>query len=159
MKIKYENIREIIPQIPIFGALTKREIDSLLSFFSLQEYKVGDVIIEENGSPNNIYLIRKGTISVQKQKVELIKLGVGDIFGEVELIGIIPYIASCIAVTHCTLYVLPKKSLYTIKKDHPEFFIKLILNISRECCRRLAKADNFLMEVLESPSGQNGDYY
>ncbi|MGL5124200.1 MAG: cyclic nucleotide-binding domain-containing protein [Fusobacteriaceae bacterium] len=159
MKIKYENIHDILPHIPIFGALTKREIEHLLSFFSLCEYRAGDTIIEENGSPNNLYLIRKGTISVEKQKTELLKLGIGDIFGEVELIGIIPYIASCIAVTHCTLYVLPKKSLYTIKKDHPEFFIKLILNISRECCRRLVKADNFLMDVIESPSGKDGDYY
>ncbi|MGL6063929.1 MAG: cyclic nucleotide-binding domain-containing protein [Fusobacteriaceae bacterium] len=159
MKIKYDDIHEIIPHIPIFGALAKKEIDAVLSFFSLCEYKAGNIIIEENGSPNNIYLIRKGTISVEKQKVELIKLGVGDIFGEVELIGIIPYIASCIAVTNCTLYTLPKKSLYTIKKEQPELFIKLILNISRECCRRLAKADNFIMEVLESPTGQHGDYY
>lgn len=159
MEIKYESIHDIIPHIPIFGALTKKEINDLLPLLSLVEYKSDDIIIEQKGSPNNIYLIKKGIISVRKNNIELAKLTMGDSFGEVELIGIIPYIASCVAITPCTIFILPKKSLYTIKKENPDFFIKLILNISRECCRRLAKADNFLMEILESPMNQDGDYY
>lgn len=138
--------------------MTEEEIKSLLRLFIPATFEKGEVIIHEGGSPTNLYVIKSGDVSVLKNGIELIKLGLGDSFGEVELIGIIPNLADCVALTNCEILILPKKNLYNLKKSNPDFFIKLILNIARECCRRLAKADNFIIHNIDSQP-QDGDYY
>lgn len=158
MDTNFESVKDILLKIPILGAMTEEEIKSLLRLFIPANFQKGDIIIHEGGSPTNLYIIKSGDISVMKNNIELIQLGLGDSFGEVELIGIIPNLADCIALTPCEILILPKKNLYNLKKSDPEFFIKLILNIARECCRRLAKADNFIIHNIDSQS-QDKDYY
>lgn len=159
MENSFKNIYGLLTHIPILGALTQSELDELLPLFILKKYKSGETIISEGGSPTNLYLIKKGDVSVKKNGFELLRLGFGDSFGEVEIIGILPYLASCIAITDCEIWVLPKKVLYSMKVNNTELFIKFILNISRECCRRLAKADKFIMSTFEYNLEENGDYY
>lgn len=154
----FESIKDILLKIPILGAMNESEIRSLMELFVPATYEKDEVIIQEGGSPTNLYVIKSGEVSVLKNGIELIKLGLGDSFGEVELIGIIPNLADCVALTTCEILVLPKKNLYNLKKSDPEFFIKLILNIARECCRRLAKADNFIIHNIDSQP-QDKDYY
>lgn len=158
MEQKFNSIKDILLKIPIFGAMSATEVKTLLSMITIENFKAGDIIIQEGGSPKNLYIIKSGEISVVKDNLELIRLSLGDSFGEVELLGIIPNLASCIAVTDCELLVLPKKALYELKKSDSEFFIKLILNISRECCRRLANADNFIIHNIDLET-EDGDYY
>lgn len=158
MDSNFESIKDILLKIPILGAMNEEEIKSLMRLFIPAIFKKGDIIIQEGGSPSNLYVIKSGDVSVLKNGIELIKLGLGDSFGEVELIGIIPNLADCVALTDCELLILPKKNLYNLKKSNPEFFIKLILNIARECCRRLAKADNFIIHSIDYQP-QDGDYY
>lgn len=158
MDSNFDSIKDILLKIPILGAMSEEEIKSLLRLFVPAKFEKGDIIIQEGGSPTNLYIIKSGDVSVLKNGIELIKLGLGDSFGEVELIGIIPNLADCVALTPCEILILPKKNLYNLKKSDPEFFIKLILNISRECCRRLAKADNFIIHNIDSQS-QDKEYY
>lgn len=158
MNLKFNSIKDILLQIPIFGAMSEDEVKTLLSMITIEKFSKGSTIIEEGGSPKNLYIIKSGEISVVKDGIELIKLSLGDSFGEVELLGILPNLASCIALSDCELLILPKKILYDLKKSNSEFFVKLILNISRECCRRLAKADNFIIHNIDVPT-EDGDYY
>ncbi|MGL4402182.1 MAG: cyclic nucleotide-binding domain-containing protein [Fusobacteriaceae bacterium] len=159
MDTNFQSIKGILLKIPILGAMTETEIKFLMALFVPATYEKDEIIIEEGGSPNNLYIIKSGEVSVLKNSIELTKLGLGDSFGEVELIGIIPNLADCVALTPCEILVLPKKNLYNLKKSNPEFFIKLILNIARECCRRLANADNFIVHNIDSQPQQDKEYY
>lgn len=158
MGVNFEVMKEIIPFVPLFGAMSEEEIKDLLEMFVEEKYKKGEVIIEEGDSPKNLYIIKSGEISVVKDGIELIQLKLGDSFGEVELIGIMRNLATCTALSECEIIVLPKKALYTLQKTSPNFFVRFVLNISRECCRRLASADNYIMHN-QNYNYEKGDYY
>ncbi|MGL6023190.1 MAG: cyclic nucleotide-binding domain-containing protein [Cetobacterium sp.] len=159
MDSNFESIKDILLKIPILGAMNEQEIRLLTELFIPLNFEKDNIIIEEGGSPSNLYIIKSGKISVLKKGIQLTTLGLGDSFGEVELIGIIPILADCVALTPCEILVLPKKNLYSLKKSNPDFFIKLILNIARECCRRLANADNFIVHNMVDDLEQNKEYY
>ena len=160
MEVNYSEIRDIVGKIPIFGAMNESEIESLIFYFKKKSVKKGEIVIKEGDSPENIYIILKGEIAIIKNDIEITKLKIGDCFGEIEIIGIIPSIAFCEASEDADLIFLPKKALRNIKKENTELFIKLILNIARECCRRLASNNNFFVKALEEYSeDKNEDYY
>ncbi|MGL5050171.1 MAG: cyclic nucleotide-binding domain-containing protein [Fusobacteriaceae bacterium] len=159
MGVDFESIKEIILNVPLFGAMSEEEIKSILEMFDEESFKEGEVIIKEGDSPKNIYIIKSGEVKILKDGIELIKLKLGDSFGEVEIIGIMRNLATCVAITDCEFIVLPKKALYTLQKTAPSFFVRFLLNISRECCRRLANADNYITNNQNYNDETDGDYY
>ncbi|MGL6167918.1 MAG: cyclic nucleotide-binding domain-containing protein [Fusobacteriaceae bacterium] len=159
MGVDFESIKEIILNVPLFGAMSEEEIKSILEMFDEESFKEGEVIIKEGDSPKNIYIIKLGEVKILKDGIELIKLKLGDSFGEVEIIGIMRNLATCVAITDCEFIVLPKKALYTLQKTAPSFFVRFLLNISRECCRRLGNADNYITNNQNYTDETDGDYY
>lgn len=149
----YSTIFRIIDKSPLFSALSKEESKELLSYMSLKKYKKGEIIFEQSGSPNNVYIIENGIVKIFHKKYEnefdLGSFTTGDCFGEVALIGILPYIASAVAVTDLSVLQLSKISLHKLSKTNLVLFNKFLFNISREVCRRLYKIDDFLVETLE----------
>ncbi|MGL6118928.1 MAG: cyclic nucleotide-binding domain-containing protein [Fusobacteriaceae bacterium] len=159
MGVDFKSIKEIIVNMPLFGAMSEEEIENILEMCDEESFTKGEMIIKEGDSPKNIYIIKSGEVNIVKNGIELIKLKLGDSFGEVEIIGIMRNLATCMAVTDCEFIVLPKKALYTLEKTAPSFFVRFLLNISRECCRRLANADNYIMNNQNYNYEKDGDYY
>jgi len=149
----YSEVLCILDKISIFGGLTRSQLKVVFKELKKTSIKNGEVIFEQGKSPDNIYIIQSGCVKIveelSKNSLELITFNTGDCFGETELIGIFPYIASAVASENTNLIVFPRKALRVLYKEHLPIFSIIILNIARESCRRLAQADKRMFEMLE----------
>lgn len=149
----YSDVLQILDKISIFGGLTKPQLAIIFKELKKASIKKGDIVFEQGKSPDNIYIIQNGSINIveelSSESVELISFNTGDCFGETELIGIFPYIASAIASENTDLIVFPRKALRILYKQHLPIFSIIVLNIARESCRRLAQADKRMFKLLE----------
>ncbi len=149
----YSEVLCILDKISIFGGLTRPQLSIIFKELKKTSVKKGEVIFEQGKSPDNIYIIQSGCVKIVEKlatdSLELITFNTGDCFGETELIGIFPYIASAVASVDTELIVFPRKALRVLYKEHLPIFSVIILNIARESCRRLAQADKRMFEMLE----------
>lgn len=156
---EYSTIFKVIEKTPLFSALSKEEIREMLSLMTLKNYKKGEIIFEQDSSPNNIYIIENGIVKLFHKKDDIdFDIGTfttGNCFGEVALIGILPYIGTAIAMCELSVLQFSKISLHKLSKTNIILFYKFLFNISREVCRRLYTIDKQLVNALEENSKLN----
>jgi CRP/FNR family transcriptional regulator, cyclic AMP receptor protein len=87
-------------------------------------------------------------LETENGSFELVKLGVGDCFGEHSLIGIEPHTASAIATGDVELIILSSSAMFSLYVRDKDIYIIILLNIAREIARRLSKSDNILMHYV-----------
>jgi CRP/FNR family transcriptional regulator, cyclic AMP receptor protein len=75
------------------------------------------------------------------------RLAPGDFFGEMTLIEMQNRSATVVAETATVLYELTAGDLYSYYKADIAGYVLVILNINRELCRRLRRADNRIAEL------------
>lgn len=146
-----DSIAPIIKEIALFGGLTDEQIRSVGQLLETAKYNSDDVIFEEGTEPSHIYIIKSGKVKVtcathEKKPFEIVKLGVGECFGETSVIGIMPHSGSVIATEKAELIVLSRNTLMKLYKTDPSLFGIIILNIAREACRRLYRTNHVLLE-------------
>jgi CRP-like cAMP-binding protein len=74
-------------------------------------------------------------------------LGPGDFFGEMTLIEMQNRSATVVAESPTVLYQLTARNLYAYYRADISAYVMVILNINRELCRRLRRADNRIAEL------------
>ena len=123
-------------------------MQNLTSNLRALDYAPGDVVITEGTLGDTLYIISEGSLEVVKnldepKELVLDTLKKGEIFGEMSIIESVPRSASVRALEEPTrVYALHKSDLHRLFKTAPTQFALLILNISRDLCRRLRKIDD-----------------
>ncbi len=149
-----EEIFSMLNKMPLFGGLTNKELEFLIPLLTTASFRKGDFIFSQGDSPNNIYIIKTGEVKVIKmlenKEVELAAFSEGCLFGEVELIGILKYFAAARSYTDTTILILSRAALYSLYSKDIKLFTKIILNVAREACRRVAITDEYWLEKLEN---------
>lgn len=146
------SILKIVIRSPLFSALSIEEAGEILTYLEINKYKKDDIIFQQDGSPNSIYLILTGSVDlIRKKEQNQFKIkgfSNGECFGETDLLGILPYMASAIATEDSTILKLSKSSLHKLSKNNLTLFNKFLFNMTREICRRLHNADLLLTNIL-----------
>lgn len=133
----------------LFGGLSNEAVDRVLPLLVEESFAAGANIVNEGESDDRLYLICKGAVEVLKsvdtpagKRVQcLAVLGVGDTFGEMELIDMQPRSATVRALENVSLVSLSNANLFEIYESNLETFTLIILNIAREISRRLRTMD------------------
>ena len=117
----------------------------------VEEVAEGTVIVREGDHGDRIYFISHGSVEVRKhrvtaegsvgQEVVLARLGVGQAFGEMELVDLQPRSSTVAALEPCTLLTLSMRDLLHLHQGHPQILTILVMNLARDLSRRLRKAD------------------
>jgi len=125
----------------LFGGLTEEQIERILPLMEQERFEPDFNIISE-GTPNDkIFFIIEGTISVIKGDVVLTRLGEGEAFGEMEVLDVMPSVASIRSLTPVTVMSISNRALREIYKIDVKVFSLMIMNLARDLSRRLRKAD------------------
>lgn len=125
----------------LFGALMPEEIERIVPLLGSESYGAGEVIIAE-GSPNDrIRFVIEGKVEVSKGGVRLLELGEGDTFGEMELLDVMPAVATCRAVEPTRLATISNRGLHDIFHLDSRIFAIVIMNLARDLSRRLRRMD------------------
>lgn len=140
-----EKINDILPTISIFGGLDKELIDEFVNELSERQYKKGEIIFEEGGSPSDSYLVIDGEVKLTVSGRRVDKFGVGIMFGIDSPIGIQKQITTAIADSDLTLAIVPKMTLYNLSEKNPKLFGKIILNMARD----LARSIKSMKEIID----------
>jgi len=159
-----ENILSILNKISIFGGLSQKQLHSVFKVLEKFTYEKDEIIFSQGESSSYIYIIECGRIKLyikdDTATLELIEFNVGRCFGETSLIGIQPHTASAVAVEKTELIAFSSKALLSLYNSNKDIYLMIILNIARETCRRLNKADNILLHYyhISAASEKNRKY-
>lgn len=137
MRKRSHQMLEKFRSIEIFSHCTDDELAAIDSLTDEITVPSGREIIRQGDVGREFIVIVAGEASVQRDGVEVNKLGPGMHFGELALLGSIERNASVIAETDMTLDVIDRRAFQTLLEDSPS----LTLSLLRATAKRLAERD------------------
>lgn len=130
-------------------------------------FKPGDFLFHEGDSSNCIFIVQKGLVAIRKKKqgqafVEIARLGLGEVIGELAFFDRKPRSASAFALTEVEVLEIDFGSLDKVYGTVPDY-IKTIMSAvaarlrrANETIRKLQK-DTIEATDLTEPVKQPGD--
>ena len=127
------------------------ELKDFIEYFEEKKYKVNEMIVNENTEGQELYLIVKGKVRVEREvmgEAQTLKiLEKGEIFGEMSLFDNYPRSASVRCFKEAKLLLLKKESYDKFEKDKPALATKFLKQIIQTLSMRLRQTNKNL-EVL-----------
>ncbi|MDR1596442.1 MAG: cyclic nucleotide-binding domain-containing protein [Treponema sp.] len=126
----------------LFGGLLEEQIDNILPLMEQENYEPGTAIIVE-GEPNNkIRFILEGQVTAEKNGVTLFEFKEGDTFGEMEVLDVMPSVATIKALSPTRVMSISNRALRSIYKMDIKVFSLMLMNLARDLSRRLRYVDD-----------------
>lgn len=120
------SILPILRQIPFFASLNEQDHQELIQHIECQLYPANYVIFKEGDDGEKMYLIRRGSVVVSKQRTDgkpadlIANIGPGQFFGEMALISNEKRNATVIAQEEIEVFTLSKSDLFTLLENNPD---------------------------------------
>jgi len=132
---------DVLQRYSLFGGLETEQIENIIPLMKKETFNPEEIIIAE-GTPNDkIFFLIEGRVEVIKEDTVLSRFSEGEAFGEMEVLDVMPAIASIKALTPVTTITISNKTLHEIYKLDAKAFALLIMNLARDLSRRLRKMD------------------
>jgi len=135
---------EALQKYSLFGGLLEEQIQTIIPLMQVEKYSPGELIITEGNTNDKIFFILEGQVEVSRGNVTLSNFGEGEAFGEMEMLDVMPAVASIKAISQVTVMSITHKALHEIYKLDVKIFSLIIMNLARDLCRRLRKSDEKL---------------
>lgn len=147
--------RDFLRSISLFGGLEDASLERVEGMLVEHSFAQGAIVCSEGDQGRSMYVVASGEVEVRRanskgEPVPIVRLGRGELFGEMTLIEIQPRSATVVVIEPSTLYALTKKDLYTLYVEDLNAYILVLQNICRQLSRRLRKADSRISELLTS---------
>ncbi len=146
------SIMHLLSSFPFFKNIDQKNLDAVISYFRLNKYKPGDMVIKKGDAGGRFYIIVSGSVNVLNDAgIVISTLDTGEVFGEMSLI--------CNESVNATIQVKEASSILYV--DQPNFnkildiYPAIQLYFSRLMAERLNKSNKIRAEDLSS--GINGN--
>lgn len=139
----------LLGSIPLFEDLTPRELDAVQRLLHRREYVAGESVFVQGEPGLGMYIILRGTISIQSEPSgrELVELADGDFFGEIALLNEVIRTATARAKTDSTLVSLFQPDLLSLLDRNPRLGVKVLLALARLAGLRLVEVSDEMETV------------
>jgi len=128
----------------LFGGISPEQIETIKPLLGTEHFEAGECPQVE-GQPNDkIYFILSGEVEIIKKGLVIAHLKEGQTFGEMELLDIMPSIATVRATTALETVTISNRVLYDIFKLDLKAFSMMIMNLARDLSRRLRRMDDIV---------------
>jgi len=97
---------ETLSTVPLFANLSARQLRKLAKSTHQDRYEAGDVIVNEGGTTQTMFVIVEGSAKVVRNGRTISRRDPGDFFGEISMIDGRPRSASVVAETQMSCLVL-----------------------------------------------------
>ena len=145
----------LLQQMPLFGGIREDILAFLVSVSRDAQVAGGEFFFREGDRGESMFVLESGTVDVIRNggdtPIVLCTLGAGDSFGEMALIDLGPRSASVRAVEDCSGFEIFAGGLFALYERDLEQFALIQMNMARELSRRLRRADDRLLDVLQHP--------
>lgn len=113
----------------------------------------GEIVVEQDAVASEMFVIATGKVEVIKHlgapgEIVLATMGPGEFFGEMCIVECMPRAATVRALEPTELYSLRNSDLLHLFHRWPDQYAILMLNISRDLCRRLRGLHDLFCSVL-----------
>jgi len=155
MAVSSPDLKAFLISTPFFGGLSDASLDLLISMLVERQFDVDATVVSEGEPGRSMYIVHAGELAVTKlgnsgRVIRMGGLGPGDFFGEMTLIEMQTRSATVVAESPTVLYELTARNLYAYYKADIHAYVTVTLNINRELCRRLRRADNRIAELTDA---------
>ena len=147
-----ETILPVLSASPLMTGLADAQIQALAEIAEVRQYADGDSIIKEGTSSDCLFILKQGTAAVEsgpaaEPTVLNMLAELGEFFGEMSLIDLLPHSAHVRSRGHSEVLALSKQQLVSFFADHPDAHMAMILNMARVLSLRLRKADGRIVQL------------
>ncbi len=143
------SIRDIVTESKIMDGLSAEDVDEIMSISQEETFKKDDVIIEEDGTVKNLYIILEGSVKVELQayssqilpdkKRHLTTLRRGEVFGEITFLGGGRRTADIISMDNVRLMNIDDAKLYELFHKNYRLGYLMMKNIGSILAQRLSE--------------------
>ena len=140
-----DNTLEILKASNLFKDFSDSVLERFVASAELKSFKAEEIIFVQMSEGREIYLINSGEVSIQvalaneDDHYEMIKLGPGDLLGEVRFIDDIPRSGTAIALTDGEMLVWDNAIWREICASDYQVGYRLTLGIAKILCARLRR--------------------
>ena len=139
---------ELLQRMPVFGGIRTEVLDFLLGSCPIVSVLANEYFFRESEKGDSMFVLETGKAAVTKswrgQNHLLGMLNEGDCFGEMAVMDHCPRSASVGAVEDCIAIQISSANLYRLYTRDLKQFALIQMNMGREVCRRLRRADEML---------------
>ena len=148
----------LIKSIQFFKNLTPLQTFKLSNYVHLQQYKFGEIILENGPISNTLYLIKNGTVQIKIGDVIIQTLEQGQTFGEFKTYEKITKKANYIAANkNVECYFIEKENYEDITEK--EFISPLKKYLTKDSNKKIKNYLNKLYYMKDLGSGSYGKVY
>lgn len=140
--------------------LTEKQRNELLSVVGTQHYREGDTILSEGERRCAIFVVRKGTVRIERAhmgfNVEISRLQVGEIFGEMSFVEEFGASASVIAESDVDVSVIDEAQVVSAGRADQSFYGRFYRSVAEVLSQRLRETT--VRSIAEFSWGGFGEF-
>jgi CRP/FNR family transcriptional regulator, cyclic AMP receptor protein len=116
---------ERLRQAPFFEGLDADELERIASWLDVEEHAAGALLTHEGRASYAFFILESGDARVEQDGAELRRLGPGDVFGEIAMLGDGRRSADVVAVDDVRIYSMFGTRFREMQKAMPEVAARL----------------------------------
>lgn len=128
----------------ILGALHDEDMQWLVDVGSVRNVKAGTVIIQAGGSVDSLFILLEGNLRVSKGDVEIAKLSIGEVAGEMSFLDSRLASATVTATTQAAVFAVPHDTLRSKLERDTAFGARFYRAVCVFLANRLDRANPLL---------------
>ena len=136
---KYETYAVLARRLVLFQGLDPMDVATVFDSGMMIEAAPGQVLFEKGATEKDLYVILSGEVAIRDGNRDLAKLGSGEMFGEMALVGDAPRSASAVVTNAASLFVLNEEKFRVLLSS--KISIRMLLNIVVTLSERLREAN------------------
>lgn len=140
---------DALRKIPLFRHLSYKEQTAVLSVASTRTFPGGREIVTESQPGEELFVVIKGRVSIEKNGVEIAELRAGGHFGEMGLIDNAPRSATVRALEPTRVMVISRPDLMALMKKESILAVKLLWSFVQVLSDRLRATNSELSEARQ----------
>ena len=122
---------DVLSHVWLFAGLDEQQLDAISSLTFQKKFGPGELIVEEGRTGNGMYAIISGNVEAVKslgtdRERTVNRLGTGEVFGEMALLGEWPRTATVRAIDEVECLGIDRWVFLTQLERHPQMGIKML---------------------------------
>ena len=117
---------ELIKRVPLFGGLSKRELDEVAAIADELAIDAGSELTHEGAAGHEFLVLVEGTADVRRKGRKVNTLRSGDFLGEIALITGVPRTATVTTTAPARMLVITARDFRSLLRRTPSIQLKVL---------------------------------
>jgi hypothetical protein len=143
---------EVLRRIPLFAGLTYKEQAAVLGVANARKYPAGAEIVREGERGDELFIVARGRVAVEKDGIAIGELGPGGHFGEMGLVDDVPRSATVRALELVRILSIGRGPMMALMRKEPRLAVKLLWSFVQTMADRLRAANHEIVEARQELS-------